>query len=152
MGRPSKFTQDIADAICSRIAEGESLRAICTDAGLPSARTVHVWLDDKEGFLQQYVRAREAQADFYAEEILDIADYDERDWSELKDDSGRVTGIKVDGEAIQRSKLRVDTRKWLMSKLSPKKYGDKLELGGPDGSSIIPVINVTVGSTKSEPS
>lgn len=111
--RPSEFNQDIADAICDRLAEGESLRRICASDGFPVQSTVFKWLRVFADFEQQYVRAREAQADTMADEILDIAD--------------DLTG--EGGEDVQRSKLRVDARKWLASKMQPKKYGDKTLIG-----------------------
>lgn len=130
MGRPTLFTQDIADKICNRIAEGESLRAICEDEDLPEARTVHRWLYRFEEFCQQYARAREAQADFFAEEIIEIADDGSNDWMERYDKEGDCIGWQENGEALRRSSLRVDTRKWLMARMSPKKWGDKKELTG----------------------
>lgn len=81
--------------------------------------TVFRWLAQHGEFQEQYARAREAQADYLAEEILDIADDGTNDWME------REGNTLVDHEHISRSKLRVDARKWLMSKLLPKKYGDR---------------------------
>ena len=70
-------------------------------------------------------RAREEQAEFMAEEILEIADDGRNDFMEQDDSSA---AFKINGENIQRSKLRIDTRKWLMGKLKPKKYGERLAL------------------------
>lgn len=133
MARPSKFTQAIADAICTRLMEGESLRAICQDQKMPGQRTVYQWLNDKSEFQQQYARAREVQADRLAEEILEIADDGSRDT--YKDDEGNIC---TDHEVVARSRLRVDSRKWLASKMAPKKYGDRLtqEIGGIGGGPI----------------
>ena len=86
------------------------------------------WLDgSKPAFSEQYARAREAQADKLAEESLQIAD-DGRSDTYLDAEGNE----KTDNEAIQRSRLRVDTRKWLASKMAPKKYGDKVAIGGAD--------------------
>ena len=123
MARPSKFTQTLADNICEQIANGESLRAICADAKMPGKKAVLAWLGKHESFRTQYAHAREAQADHFADEILVIADDGSNDTSSTED--GREV---VNHDHIQRSRLRVDTRKWLMSKLAPKKYGDKLEM------------------------
>lgn len=125
-GRPSSYSKRAAFVICSRLADGESLRSICTDTHLPSARAVHRWLNDNEAFRQQYALAREAQADKLFEDILDISDDARNDWMERRgeEDAGWV----VNGEHIQRSKLRVDARKWMAGKLRPKKYGDKQEI------------------------
>lgn len=92
------------------------------------------WLDgSKPEFSEQYARAREAQADKLAEEALQIAD-DGRSDTYLDAEGNERT----DTEVIQRSKLRVDTRKWLASKMAPKKYGDKVtqEHTGADGGAI----------------
>jgi hypothetical protein len=71
------------------------------------------------------MRAREEQADYFAEEILEIADDATNDWMERRDREGNNIGWQENGEAMQRSRLRVDARKWLMSKMAPKKYGEK---------------------------
>ncbi len=133
MARPSKFTLELADTICERIAGGESLRAICESASMPSTRTVYNWLADGEraGFLRQYARAREAQADALFDQILAIADDGRNDTQ--KTDDGKVI---VDHDHIQRSRLRVDARKWMAGKLAPKKYGDKVQMVGDGGGPI----------------
>lgn len=133
MTRPSDFTQETADIICERIAEGQSLRSICLADDMPAMRTVFNWLAKSEAFVQQYTRARDAQADALADEIVDIADDGSRDYA--KDADGREV---VDHDHIARSRLRVDARKWIASKLKPKKYGDKLstELTGADGGPV----------------
>ncbi|MCI0599950.1 MAG: terminase small subunit protein [Beijerinckiaceae bacterium] len=132
MGRPSSFTQKTADIICERLANGESLRAITRDKDMPSDVTVMKWLRDFPEFLQQYVRARELQADAIFDECLDIADDSRNDW--ILRNGERAP----DTEAIQRARLRIDTRKWMAGKLRPKKYGDKLDLthAGADGGPI----------------
>jgi hypothetical protein len=120
-GRPSKYGPEVVSEICSQLSEGRSLRSICEDENLPDKSTVLRWLAAYPDFRDQYARAREAQTDAMAEEILEIAD--ESGWDLSVDDKGHVA---VNGEAINRSRLRVDTRKWLMSKMAPKKYGDKI--------------------------
>lgn len=130
-GRPSTFNQDTADAICERIAEGESLRAICLDEDLPCKATIFKWLSQREDFADQYARARETQADTLFDEILSIADESKNDTYTDKDGNERT-----DQEVIARSRLRVDARKWMAGKLRPKVYGDKLDMthANPDGS------------------
>lgn len=131
--RPSEFTQDVADLICERIADGESLRSICSDDELPSKSTVCKWLGKQPDFADQYARAREAQADTLVDEMLDIADDARNDWMERRDDEGGNLGWKENGEAMRRSQLRIDARKWIAGKMRPKKYGDKTILGNdPD--------------------
>jgi hypothetical protein len=123
----------VGNIICERLAEGESLRTICKDDGLPEARTVHRWLEANEVFRQQYARARELQADFYAEQIVEIAD---EEVITVKRKNGAVgdetVGMEVvfDPTAVARNRLRVDARKWYASKLQPKKYGDRTTLAG----------------------
>lgn len=132
VGRQSGFTQAHADAICDRLISGESLRTICADETMPSASAVFKWLRDRPDFAQQYARAREAQADAFVEDILEIADNGLNDWMERRGDED--AGWVANGEHMQRSRLRVDARKWLMSKMAPKKYGEKLELAGQVGT------------------
>lgn len=122
------FSQETADIICERIAAGESVRTICADEGMPACSTVFKWLSENEAFSEQYARARETQADTIFDEILEIADDARNDWMERRgeEDAGWV----ANGEHIQRSRLRIDARKWMAGKLRPKKYGEKLELAG----------------------
>lgn len=133
MGRPSSFTQETADAICQRLTEGESLRAICLSDDMPAASTVFKWLSERQAFSEQYARAREAQADHLAEEILQIADDGTNDTYQT--DNGEA----VNHDVIARSRLRVDARKWLAGKMAPKKYGDKVqtELTGANGGPLV---------------
>jgi hypothetical protein len=138
-GRPSGFTEEIAAEICRRMALGESVRKILTEPGMPDWASVWRWLESNEVFRAQYARAREAQAHALVSQIFDIADDDSADWSERD-------GVPVvNGEAIQRSRLRVDTRKWFASKVLPKLYGDKLshEVTGQGGAPL--VIQVVTG-------
>lgn len=137
-GRPTDYCSELADTICERIADGQSVREICRDPDMPAMSAVFRWIATHEEFKEQYVLAREAQAQFLAEEILDIADDGTNDWMERHDKEGEAIGWRENGEAMQRSRLRVDTRKWVLSKLLPKKYGDKItnEHTGPNGGPI----------------
>jgi len=137
-GRPSDFTPEIADRLCKLIAEGQSLREICSAEDMPGKTTVLRWLDKNEEFRGQYARAREAQAEHWADEILEISDDGSNDWMERKNQDGSTYTV-VDHEHVSRSKLRVDSRKWLMSKLAPKKYGDKVDMthSGKDGGPLL---------------
>lgn len=121
------FSQDKADAICARLAEGESLNAICKTEGLPAESTIRSWaLDDVEGFAAKYARARELGYSRLAEELLSIADTPK---------PGQIVTTKADGseevkiaDMIEHRRLQVDSRKWMLSKMLPKVYGDKLDL------------------------
>ena len=128
MGRTSTYTSEFAKLILSEVAEGKSLRAICEDhTDLPAAQTIRRWiLEDREGFQAKYTRAKEIGVERMAEEIIEISD--ETSGDTIQTESGEIP----DNEWINRSRLRVDTRKWLLSKLIPKKYGDKLAVGGAE--------------------
>lgn len=139
-GRPSIFSQDLAIEICSRLAAGESLRRICIDEDMPNASTVHAWvIEDKEGFSKQYARARDIQAEVMFDEILDIADDGSNDYMTIT--KGEESYNVEDREVTNRSRLRVDSRKWYLSKVLPKKFGEKMDVtsGGKaiKGNSIV---------------
>lgn len=126
-GRPSDYTEELAEIICLRLAEGESLRSVCRDEDMPSKQAVLRWLARNEAFRAQYVRAKEEGAEAIAEELFDIADDGSNDWMEKLDKDGEAVGYQLNGEHVQRSKLRIDTRKWYLSKIMPKKYGDRIQ-------------------------
>ena len=130
MSRPSIYSQALIDEICARLAEGQSLRSICRDDEMPGLRTVMTWLNDKPEFQQQYARAKETGADALADEILDISN---------NTMPGVVRTIKADGgieektsDMIEHRRLQIDARKWLLGKIAPKKYGDKIAVGGAE--------------------
>lgn len=122
-GGQTLYTPEIADEVCNRIAEGESLSAICRNTPhMPAEATIRLWVvDDREGFAARYARARDVALDKMADELIEIADESNADV--IVDADGHE---RLNGEAVQRARLRVDTRKWYMSKLAPKRYGDKL--------------------------
>lgn len=118
-GRPTDYTKDMADKICEKISGGLSLRAICAEPGMPARGTVYRWLIENADFQDQYARARDKQADYFAEEIIEIAD-----------------SAEAESAAVSKAKLQIDARKWAASKIAPKKYGDKQEIDvkSSDGS------------------
>lgn len=122
MAGTSSYDDAIAMAICERIASGESVRVICMDENMPAQSTVYKWLIDNEAFSEKYARAREIQAEFLAEEIIQIADDSSGD--KVADEDGKE---RIDAEFVARSRLRVDARKWYASKVAPKKYGDRIQ-------------------------
>jgi hypothetical protein len=130
MGRRSDYTPELADTICERIADGQSVREIAAAEDMPAMSTIFRWLSERAEFQEQYARAKEAQAEYMADEILHIADDGTNDWMERG--SGENKAWVENGEALGRSRLRIDARKWLLGKLQPKKYGDKVahEHGG----------------------
>jgi hypothetical protein len=127
MAGKTTFDQKVADVICERIANGESVRTICKDKKMPAQSTIFKWLADNSRFSEQYVRAREAQADLIFEEMFEIADDASNDWM------AREGKVELNGEHIQRSRLRIDARKWMLSKMAPKKYGDKIDVAHSGG-------------------
>ena len=113
--------QDIFDSICDLIISGKSLRKALLEVTLP-AKTFFVWLRENDELSKQYARATTERAELMFEDMFDIADDSENDYTETE------LGKVFNSEHLQRSKLRVDTRKWALSKLMPKKYGDKLDV------------------------
>lgn len=125
-GRPSKYSDAIVAQICEHLASGRSLRSFCAKEGNPSQSMVYRWLhDDVNGFREKYVRAREDQADTMADEMLDIADDGTNDW--MQQHRGDDVRWVENGEALKRSQLRIESRKWLAGKMRPKVYGDKIQ-------------------------
>lgn len=133
---PEPFTQERGDKVCELIMDGYSLRKIEAQEGIKRLDVLR-WLRENEQFQTQYAHAREEQADTLADEILEISDYKTMDCK--VDAEGRVI---VDGDAIQRAKLRVDSRKWIAAKLKPKKYGDKVD-HSHDGAIKVEIIKLT---------
>ena len=129
IGRPTKFSQNLANVICMRIAEGESLREIVKTEGMPDRTTVYDWLLKDEVFANQYMRAREEQADTLADEILAIAD-ESPEIDVIRDKRGAVVDIKIDSGYVAYQRQRIDARKWVASKLKPKKYAENIKLSG----------------------
>lgn len=130
--------------ICERITDGQSLRSICKADDMPATSTVFIWLTEDAVFSEQYARAREAQADSLFDEILEIADDGRNDWMERVNSDGQSVGWQENGEALRRSQLRIDARKWMAGKLKAKKYGDKLDVEHTGA------INVTISASDAE--
>lgn len=125
-GRPTVYTQELADRICELLADGQSMRTVCAQEDMPAMSSVFKWLRENEEFSQQYAKAKEESSDAMAEDLLHIADTPVM---------GEIKTIKPDGtveikqdEMLGHRRLQVDTRKWLMAKMKPKKYGDKLDM------------------------
>ena len=130
-GRPTTYNHEIADEICERIVQGESLRSIVKDDHMPVISTVFRWMIHNDEFSKQYMRAKEEQAEMLADEIVAISD---EEHVTVKEHDGGMTEVVFDSTAVARNRLRIDARKWVASKLKPKKYGDKLELAGDPNS------------------
>jgi hypothetical protein len=137
-GRPTDYSLEVADKICERIALGDSIRKICVDEGMPAMSTVFRWLNVHKEFQEQYARAKEEQAETYADEIVTIADTAGNpvlveDVPLLKD--GEPV-MYADASAVAHARLKVDARKWVASKLKPKKYGERIQHAGDEESPI----------------
>ena len=150
IGRPSKYSDALTEVICGRIANGESLVRICLDPLMPSRSSVILWLTQYEGFSVRYARAREAQADYLLEELVQIADDGSND-TYISEDGKELTNQDV----IARSRLRVDARKWVIAKLAPKKYGEKIsqEITGKDGKDLPSnqqILNIPANATPAQ--
>lgn len=117
-GRPPIYTPALGIAVCDAVAGGIPLNNVLKQDGFPDRMTFNSWLLKDPEFFAMYMRARIALYDVWAEEILTISDDDSRDTVETGE------GTKTDHEHIQRSRLRVDSRRWLLSKLRPTTYGD----------------------------
>lgn len=123
-GRPSTYTEEIAAAILDRLEQGESLLSICRTEGMPPENTVRRWVtEDREGFSAKYARSRDIGLDHQADRIIEIADTE---------------------EDPARARVMIDARKWHLSKMAPKRYGEKLttELSGPNGGPV--PVSVTI--------
>ena len=132
-GRPSKYTDDLAQEICARLSKGEPLAQICRDEGMPAVSTVSDWKEAHPSFSVGFARAREEGFDVIAESCLEIADDAKNDYMEklAKDgDEQAIKAMEYDAEHVQRSKLRIETRLKLLAKWDPRRYGERLELAG----------------------
>ncbi len=129
---------EIIEAVIQGISKGEPLREICRRDGFPNYSVVYDWMKEDEKFSQRFARARDEGHDAIAEECLSIADNASNDWMEVNDPDN--PGYRLNGDHVQRSKLRIDTRLKLLAKWNPKKYGEKLELAGDQNSPISIVV------------
>lgn len=120
MARPNEYNQTVATEICSRLAEGISLRTVCLADDMPDKATVFRWIRENKEFHDQYASAKEESADAQNEMLLDLGD-------EAIEHAYRADP-KASGAVVQAVKLKADNLKWVMSKMKPKKYGDKIDM------------------------
>lgn len=106
MGRPTIYSEELVTEFLYRIAKGRSVASVCGDDDMPHRATIYEWLAQNGDFSDRYARASEQRADHYFDEMLDIAD-------------------KALPEEVQKAKLQIDTRKWVLARMNPKKYSDK---------------------------
>lgn len=140
---PVRFSKELAERICADLASGMTLRAVCRQSNMPTQSTVLGWVEeDRCGFAVQYARARERGYAVMAEEIIEIADDGTNDYVVRAKEDG--TDVLVDHDHIARSRLRVDTRKWLLSKALPKVYGEKQQITGANDEPLFPAMSVVI--------
>lgn len=120
MGRPSIYTQELADKICAELSEGKSLRTVCAGEGMPDLKTIFSWFRIHKEFLQHYARAKEESAEADEEKLEDIGD--------TAIEEAKNADPKAASAVVQAYKLKADNIKWAMSKKKPKKYGEKLDM------------------------
>ena len=127
-GSAPVYSEELAELICDRLATGESLYAICKTPGMPGEKTVRGWAETRPAFATKYARAREFGYDSIAEQIIALSDQE----------FGGPDGF-VDNGKVQAARLQTDSRRWFLSKLMPKRYGDKIvqEVQGADGGVLI---------------
>ncbi len=128
MGRPTLYTPELASKICQEIGKGKSLTSVLKDDDMPGMTAVFDWLIKYEDFAKNYARATNERVEVRIEKAFDIADDAINDYMEDNYEKGKTPGYQLNGENIQRSKLRVDLIKWYASRMLPKKYGDKLDV------------------------
>lgn len=149
VGRPESYTIAIAEEICQRLSDGETLTEICKLEHMPCLSLVMLWARDRADFMELYARARRVQFERMVDEIIDISDDATNDWvnRQFGEDTVRV----IDHEHVNRSKLRVDSRKWLLGKMLPDRFGDRIahqtldEHGKPTKPSIIVIVDGAPG-------
>lgn len=144
-GRPTIYSTELAEEICDVIAcSSKGLKRLCNEhKHFPNPDTIYSWRRKYKDFSEQYARAKQHQIEVIIDEIFDIADDTSNDFS-ISSEGKEI----CNHEHINRSRLRIDTRKWLASKLAPKIYGDKPELNDQFGASeeTIRKIQVTLDS------
>ncbi len=131
------FSEELFQSILDEIALGKSLASTLRDnQGMPRYSTVMEWIAKDTALAERYTRAKEVSTEVMADEIVDIAD----------EDVGTDENGRMDSAAVNRQRLRVDARKWIASKLKPKKYGDRVlnEHSGPNGAPIQVITGVPI--------
>jgi len=124
IGRPSLYTDELAQEICDKIASNsKGIKRLCNEnSHWPNKTTIFTWLKNNSTFSDQYARAKKCQIETFVDEIIDIADDSSQD--QVMNEQGNTV---CNSEFIARSRLRIDTRKWLASKLVPRVYGKTMD-------------------------
>ncbi len=119
-GRPNEYTQETADRVCEMIANGYSLRKVCAEENMPVASTVFKWMRENEDFSKHYAKACAERTEAQNEEMLELGDE--------AISLAQSVDVKASGAVVNAVRLKSDNLKWVMSKMKPKKFGDKLDL------------------------
>jgi hypothetical protein len=155
-GRPTKYTKLLANEICRRIASGRTTLSVSKDEDMPNRSTIIDWTYQHEEFSTMYDLARKKLFDHWADEIIDEAcdesrDYQKRKRTKISNDGKKTTKEIIeetvsDNTATGRDRLKVDSKKWILSRLLPKTYGDKItqEHTGAEGKDLIPILNINI--------
>ena len=143
MGRPTRYTDEIAAEICGRLACGEPMSNITQDAHMPGMTTTYMWLRKRDDFRQHYEEARKDGAHTFADQIAKIIDEKPL---QIVDENGNV---KYDSGSISWQRLRMDGRKWLAAKYLPKVYGERMAVEGVEGGAPIKTEDVSLDKLNS---
>jgi hypothetical protein len=127
-GGPVPYSAELADRVLGELMEGRTLVDVCDDLGMPSKGTVLLWVRrNRDGFAARYREAREIGGQIMVDELITIGDDSRRDQVRRRNEGGEAT-LVVDHENINRSRLRCENRRWILSKALPRIYGDRLEV------------------------
>lgn len=124
-GRPTVYSVEVCEVIFDRMSKGESILKICNSEDMPTRRMFYKWMQENEEMRNNYARACEARQEYIFEELFDIADDGSNDLMTIT--KGDISYEQENKEVTNRSRLRVDTRKWILARMNPKKYGDKVQ-------------------------
>lgn len=132
-GRPTIYTQELADRICEEIALGKSIRTVCLAAEMPGLSSIFKWIRENKEFSQQYAQATSERSECQHEDLLELGDE--------AISLAQSVNEKASGAVVQAVKLKADNMKWSMSKMKPKKYGDKIDMTTNGKDLPIPLLN-----------
>lgn len=134
LGRPTGYTESLGARVCELLMQNHTLRQIEARDDMPTRQTICNWLAKHEAFFDQYVRAREVQTLLDEDEIQELAEDSRNDWVERERKGQLVT--ELDREHLERTRLRIDTKKWLMGKRNAKRFGKSVAVTGKDGGAV----------------
>ena len=125
MAYKPKEIETLFNTICNRISKGESLRKVLLDKTMPASECFYKWVDESKDKAKQYARATTERSDLIFEEILTISNTPQDGTTITESEKGTFV---TTGDMIQHRRLQVDSRKWMLGKMNPKKYSDKIQV------------------------